>query len=269
MGQMTSNCSNCGGEIPAGANFCRYCGHRISGSSPRLENQERSSLFSRPVRASDDTSSIEAESSTENDTIGSPEELRTELEEYVPILYARTRSNQIEKDLRNTIDDLEAISTKLDLGLTDAEDAQKQIGETKEKIAKLKEERANLPEGKLPIEELSPEVVETQEKLQKIHEMKNSGRIEREQVYDRLVAEYESKIREFDSKIMAEKRKINVWLNMLEQELETAEDEIASLDVRRELGEVTGEEFQSRKALVQKGFEMKKIAHEMLRRMAK
>lgn len=40
----SSHCSNCGGELPAGAKFCRTCGHRISGSSPSLENQERNSF---------------------------------------------------------------------------------------------------------------------------------------------------------------------------------------------------------------------------------
>lgn len=266
---MTNACPNCGGELPPQANFCRYCGHRLSGPSASTQGQERASLFSKPVRASEDITHAEAETDSESSSIGSPEELRAELEEYIPILYARTRGIQTETDLRNTMDELEAISTKLDLGLIDAEDAQKQIGETKEKIANLKEERANLPEGKLPIEELLPETKETQEKLQKIHEMKKAGRIERDKVYERLVAEYDSKIRETESKIMAEKRKINVWINMLENELESVEDEISSLDVRHELGEVTAEEFKSRKALVEKNFEMKKVAIDMLRKIAR
>jgi chromosome segregation ATPase len=266
---MTNACPNCGGELPPQANFCRYCGHRLGGPSASTQGQERASLFSKPVRASEDVSQSEAQTSSETDTIGSPEELREELEEYIPILYARTRGIQTETDLRNTMDDLEAISTKLDLGLIDAEDAQKQIKETKEKIANLKEERANLPEGKLPVEDLLPEVQETQEKLQKIHEMKKAGRIEREKVYERLVAEYDSKIRETESKIMAEKRKINVWINMLEHDLESVEDEISSLYVRHELGEVTADEHKSRKALVEKNFEMKKVAIDMLRKITR
>ncbi|MFX0113298.1 MAG: zinc-ribbon domain-containing protein [Candidatus Hodarchaeota archaeon] len=270
---MTKICPNCGGEIPPVANFCRYCGHKSGAPSPSRSPsssaQERSSLFTKPVRAPEDTSSLEAEIRSGSEAIGTPEELRNELEEYIPILYARKRSNQVERDLRTTMDDLEAISTKLDLGLIDAEDAQKQIAETKDKIAMLKEERTNFPDGKLPIEEFLPAVAENQEKLQKIHEMKKTGRIERDQVYERLVAEYDSKIREFESKIITEKRKINVWINMLEQELESSEDEIASLDVRRELGEVDAEEFKSRKVLVEKGFEMKKVAIEVLRHLAR
>ena len=264
---MTHACPNCGGEIPPNANFCRFCGHRIAIASQKPQDQVRSSLYSTPVRTSDEGDSSTPGEMPEIDAIGSPEELRSELEQFVPILYARKRRGEIERDLKQTMEDIEAISTKLELGLADRDDSQKEIKHTKEKIAKLKDERANLADGKLPIEDLLPDVDDLQGKLQKLHEMKSAGRIEREKVYERLVAEYDAKIREIKTKIDVEKRKINVWITMLDEDLESATDEVDSLKIRRELGEVSNEALKTKKALLDEGVKMKKVAIKMLRQL--
>ncbi len=262
---MTAKCLNCGGELPPNANFCRFCGSKQKGPSGETSTSERTSLYSEPVIASSTSGASLESSETEKKELGSPEELQEELEKFIPILYARTRKTEIEKSLRKTMESLETISTKLELGLISGGEAKESVSQTKELIAKLKEERKDLPSGELPIETLSPEAKEAEEKLDRLHEMRKAGRIERENVYEQLVVEYEAKKREIDAKIEYEKRKMTVWVTMLEEDLETATDQLSSLKVRHELGEVTSEEIDKRKQLIEENLAMKNVALKSLK----
>ncbi|MFX0094378.1 MAG: hypothetical protein ACFFBD_21760 [Candidatus Hodarchaeota archaeon] len=112
----------------------------------------------------------------------------------------------------------------------------------------MKSERQELVlDQKIKLEQILTELDEAKERLIRLDEMKNSGKIERQSVYDRLKGEYTEKYENCKTEIQEEGIRSTQWIQLLNREARTLEDALESTKVRVELGELSETEAETLK----------------------
>ncbi|MFX0060645.1 MAG: zinc-ribbon domain-containing protein [Candidatus Hermodarchaeota archaeon] len=256
-------CPNCGGELVPGARFCRFCGHpvdpnvvpptrspisRKAQTTPPPQSSSDRKRFGFQIRPSSSNTTSTPSTPTVVPPSAPPQIQETSVpEEIINILWGRTRSGQINKALKDLVKEVETIEKKHEIGLIGPEEAQEQLTKTTEKMNKLKAERQELVfDQTIRLEQLLAELTAAKERLARLEEMKHSGKIERQGVYDKLKEEYSEAYRKSQSEIRNEGIRSSQWARLLNHEAKTIEDEIESINVRVELGELSETEAEAR-----------------------
>ncbi|MFX0209049.1 MAG: hypothetical protein ACFFDT_23900 [Candidatus Hodarchaeota archaeon] len=215
----------------------------------------RESLHSAPLLADSSTYIAPAPEEVEEEKTV----LDEEVSKIVDILYSRDRQITIEKDMRELLDDIEAVSKKLEIGLIDEDEATSSISKIKEKMDSLKAEKEALIDEKLPLETIMVERKLWKDRLSKLEEMKSSGKTS-ESVYQKIKAEYKEKAAPIEEKFQKEAIKATETLTHLQNDVKEGNESIESLKIRQELGEISLNEYKEQKAALIEIVEKKKIA---------
>ncbi|MFX1512131.1 MAG: hypothetical protein ACFFCQ_06060, partial [Promethearchaeota archaeon] len=221
-------------------------------------------LYSNTILADSSTPLIPSPEEKEEERI----KLEKELTQIVDILYARDRQNSIEKEMRELLEETDAVSKKLEIGLVEEEEASASISAIKEKMKSLKEEKNSLTDEKLPLETVLAEKKVWQERLSKLEEMKASGKAS-ESVYQKIKAEYKEKAAPIEEKFEQEVAKAENFLVRLQKDVKEGNESIESLKIRQELNEISLEEYKEQKTTLITTVGKKKVAEKALQAILK
>ncbi|MFW9997625.1 MAG: zinc-ribbon domain-containing protein [Candidatus Odinarchaeota archaeon] len=235
-------CPNCGNDITPNAKFCRMCGKKIaSGRDISSPPPPRKSIYSHTVQAPRREPELTPPQMAQKPQI----EVEPISDGIIAILYSRTRENTIEKDHKNLLEELGDIEKKMEIGILTSEEAMTKMKDIKVRMKQLKEEKAVLKSGRLPAEDYIIDYKKASEKKQKLEEMKISGKISSEKVYEKLKREATAELDMLREKLVNEKFKMEHWSITLEDDVEALKEEIESTKVRSELGEISKEEAKA------------------------
>lgn len=288
-------CQSCGSEIKDTANFCKYCGAKVKKTAdsttkpepkqeaskpetnnpavepPRIITKEES-LFSQAVM-SEPVNSNQYSSDDLNTPISSTDPfLKNEDEKFDPItdetidiLYSRERDVDIKDELKENLEEVEKIGQRLNIGLISKEEAADQIQEKQNLVTALKAERKSLKAEKITIEVLEGEIKELQNKLDKLHIMKNEGKISHESVYNKLKTEYDQSLTTKQQEYQQQKINITHWLTILEFDVQKMKEDIDMATTKADLGELPKEEAESKKTELEIEIYRKELAYHALK----
>ncbi len=231
-------CPNCGAEITANAKFCRFCGFPIkrktSNSSRVAVTRTQESSFPKTPQ-----SSVTSQSEKTLQIERPPQEV-------LDLLYGRTRQQEISLEVKTALSELDKIKQKIEIGLIEQEEADEKIDAIKEKILQLKNEKAALKSGTLPVEEYVKKYQDLHEKLEKLENLYRSGQIQHQDIYLEKKKEYQEKISKILSDIRKERQKVEIWLTLLREDYDNIEKGIEKLKVSLNLDEITKEEYEEK-----------------------
>jgi DNA repair exonuclease SbcCD ATPase subunit len=231
---QTTYCTNCGKEISVTARFCRFCGTPVKRSR------------SAPTR-SEPTSHSYAEPPTPARKSFIPPSEPTEKipDEILNNLYARLRKDQIKKNLKDLLNEIDELTKKVEIGLINEGESTETIGKIQSKISTLQEEQKTLQTKPLDLETLSDKEKKWQKRLEKIEEKKRAQAVSNE-VYSSLRDEYASELASVQQKLAIEERKARRWLVDLQKGSRNLETKIERFKVRGEIEGLSGDELEQK-----------------------
>ena len=235
-------CTNCGGKLLPNARFCRFCGEKVS----EVEHRQPEPVMK----------------------VESPAKVQPEFEEItedvIEQLFARERHETIKDDLRASLADMEEIEKKLEIGLISGDEARETLAKTGKKIEALKTEKANLPAASsLPIENLLENQKKEHGRIEKLKTMQKAGKIESDSVYRKLQGEYNEKLKQIETDLQNERRKIRHWVTELEKDVKKLKEDRESLQVKAELEGLSN--IESEKEDLSKKITKRSVATKILR----
>ena len=230
------NCWNCGKPLVKGANFCKFCG------SPIRKTPTGKPSFSEPLLTEEPKYVSAVSESVEPSPV--EEEIPEEIE---IILMNRALLKTFEEKKREILDKIDDVSERVKVGLMPAEEAKKKIKDLKEQVVKLNLDRKKAEEGEttLPVEEIITEINDLREKISKLEDVRKKGKTS-EKTYQKVKEEYEEKLQDLEEKYAKEKMQLDVWITKLQTKEQTLKEEIETLFVKKEIGEVQEEGYKAK-----------------------
>ena len=230
--KMAPVCSNCGNTVRRTAKFCKYCGRPLT---------SRSSSVSRRDYSPSPTSVTRSRPVTEI-----PADVLSQLE-------LRGQLLEIEKEEKELMAEIEKLQAELEKGeqsIAEIEEKMKPLKKSTKELTK-KEKKLKAKIKPFPFEEAGKARHLWSERLEKLEELKQEGTT-RESVYRRLKGEYETGLREAEEKYQEQLILTKEWLLLLKSQYAAARDELAMLEARHEVGEVSEGVHEKNKETLQK-----------------
>ncbi len=232
----SENCWNCGKPLVKGANFCKFCG------SPIRKTPMGRPAFSEPLLSEEPKYVPAVSKSVEPSPV--EEEIPEEIE---MILMNRALLKTFEKKKREILDKIDDVSERVKVGLMPAEEAKKKIEDLKEQVVKLNLERKKAEEGEttLPVEAMIAEINDLREKISKLEDIHKKGKTS-EKTYEKVKEEFEEKLQDLEEKYAKEKMQLDIWITKLKTKEQSLKEELETLYVKKEIGEVQEEEYKEK-----------------------
>jgi hypothetical protein len=275
-------CSQCGGQLKDTANFCKYCGSKVSNNNsseslkPNTQEVEgstyentESSLFDQAILADEKIRQVIP--SDENEFIDpylqddETNKFDPITDEIIDILYSRERDVDIKTELKEILEEVEKIEQRLSIGLVSEVEAKSIIREKQELISALRSERKSLKKDKINIETLHDEIADLKDKLDKLHIMYNEGKISNESVYKKLKKEYTDSYNEKSKQYEQEVVNLKNWLDILALDVHKLKEEIDILTTKAGIGEIEQEDADSKIKLLEIDIYRKELAYQSLK----
>jgi hypothetical protein len=171
-----------------------------------------------------------------------PEPIEKIPDAIVDALYARKRKTQIKGELKSLLKEVEELSKKVEIGLIDDTESEKNTSTIQNKISALQDEQKGLETQPLDLEVLSETEKKWNERLEKLNEKNRAGAVS-QAVYNSLKDEYSAELATTQRKIAMEERKSKRWLVDLQKEVRELETKVESLKVRSEIEEQGNKEL--------------------------
>ncbi len=232
----SENCWNCGKPLVKGANFCKFCG------SPIRKTPKGRPAFSEPLLSEEPKYIPAISESVEPSPV--EEEIPEEIE---MILVNRALLKTFDEQTRELLDKIDDVSERVKVGLMSAEEAKKKIQDLKEQVVKLNLNRKKAEEGEttLPVEAMISDINDLRKKISKLEDVHKKGKAS-EKTYQKVKGEYEEKLQDLEEKYAKEKAQLDVWITKLKTKEQTLKEEIETLYVKKEIGEVKEEEYKTK-----------------------
>lgn len=285
-GKGLLSCEQCGNPLAKGARFCGVCGRPVKKSikkevqleptisqdvttKPKVETEplipksrEVPSLHEIPILSEESiqpsTETIEKELATQEFEI--PDEMIT-------ILYARKRVPVLQKELNTQMEELDALSEKMNVGLLTKKEAMDQLKVLKKKIGELQAEKEQLDEAAsvpLEIESLDEERKTLVEWETKLKELKKAGKTS-DTVFQKVKREYEEKRNNIDSQLTEQVLRLKQWANLLKKRTQILSQAQETLRVKLQVEEISPEDTTKQMRETEKKLEKAKLAEEQAR----
>ena len=232
----SENCWNCGKPLVKGANFCKFCG------SPARKTPMGKPAFSEPL-LSEEPKYVPAVSERVE-----PYPMEEDIpEEIEMILMNRALLKTFEEKKREILDKIDDVSERVKVGLMPAEEAKKKIEDLKEQVVKLNLDRKKAEEGEttLPVEAIITEINDLRDKISKLEDIHKKGKAS-EKTYQKVKEEYEERLQDLEENYAKEKMQLDVWITKLQTEEQALKEELETLYVKKEIGEVQEEEYKEK-----------------------
>ncbi len=225
----TETCSSCGREVKSTWKYCRYCGNNLQQSK---RTQTPTSL--------------------ELEDLPSSTELSIDKDTLFKTLKTRKTRNRINKRKSELKAEIKHVMEQKKAGFLDKEIVAEKINKLKKEVEEVNREESELsdvPES-LAIEELVDQIEATKERVAKIKTMKETSTISK----DTLENEMKKSLATLDL-LKAEHSKlasrIRSWQNEFIASRNTLRSDLESLNLKKELREITKEYFvEEKKRLV-------------------
>ena len=232
----SENCWNCGKPLVKGANFCKFCG------SPARKTPTGRPAFSEPLLSEEPKYIPAISESVEPSPV--EEEIPEEIE---MILVNRALLKTFEEKKREILDKIDDVSERVKVGLMPAKEAKKKIEDLKEQVVKLNLDRKKAEEGEttLPVEAMISEIMDLKDKISKLEDIRKKGKAS-EKTYQKVKEEYEKNLQDLEEKYAKEKAQLDVWIIKLKTKEQTLKEEIETLYVKKEIGEVQEEGYKTK-----------------------
>lgn len=186
-------------------------------------------------------------------------------EDIIDILYSRERDEDIKQELKELLDEIEKVDQRLEVGLMGRSEAQQEMRDKQELIQALRGERSSLRQEKIPLEETMEELAEVDEKLTKLGEMYQQGKISHENVYQRLRQELLDKKEKLETSQEQEMANAKAWVHDLEREVQKLREEIDYLTAQVGMGEMAEEEAHIRQEEIEIDIYRRELAYHGLK----
>lgn len=232
----SETCWNCGKPLVKGANFCKFCG------SPIRKTPMARPVFSQPLLSEEQKHVPSFAESVE------PPPLEEDIpEEIEMILVNRALLKTFDEKKREILDKIDDVSERVKVGLMSAEEAKKKIQDLKEQVVKLNLDRKKAEEGEttLPVEAMISDINDLRDKISKLEDVHKKGKAS-EKTYQKVKEEYEEKLQDLEEKFAKEKMQLDVWITKLKTKEQTLKEELETLYVKKEIGEVQEEEYKTK-----------------------
>jgi DNA repair exonuclease SbcCD ATPase subunit len=221
---QTTYCPNCGKDISVTARFCRFCGTPIKRSRSPVPRSEPAthSYTEAPAPARRPATPLPADASEKI-----PDDI-------LNALYARQRKDQIKKNLKGLLAEIDELTKKVEIGLIVENESTEMMGKIQSKVTSLQEEQKTLQTKPLDLETLSEEEKKWQQRLERIEEKKRAQAVSND-VYSSLRDEYASELASVQQKLAIEERKARRWLVDLQKGSRDLETQIERSKVRADI----------------------------------
>ena len=230
MNKLTPVCSSCGNTIRRTAKFCKYCGQPSLSPSRGISRRDYPSP-STTVSRSRPVTEI-------------PADVLAQLE-------LRGQLLELEKEEKGLMEEIERLQAELEKGEQSIAELEGKMKPLKKRIKALtsREKKLKTKLKPFPFEEAGKARHLWSERIEKLEDLKQEGKT-RESVYRRLKGEYDTGLRESEAKYQEQLILTKEWLVLLKSQYAAARDELAMLEARHEVGEVSaGRHEQSKETL--------------------
>nr|MDO8132868.1 zinc ribbon domain-containing protein [Candidatus Njordarchaeum guaymaensis] len=232
------SCPYCGTPIKGTENFCRYCGRLVRGKISATSGAE-------------EVSSVELEI---------PQDILEQID-------IRAQVNSIENKLKTFRDEVDEMDTLLN-------NADIQLSEYKDRIAKLREEtriakesRSQLEERKksFPFEVHKRQFDELKEKISKLEKLRSAKQVT-DEAYRSLSREYQLKKRELENVMISDTANMKNWINFLNVEKNSAQKQLSILSARQAVGDLSDKDYAEEKKKLQNRLALAEVGIEILKK---
>lgn len=285
-GKELLSCEHCGNPLSKGARFCGVCGRPVKKSfkkEVKLEPTFSQDITTKPkvetepliTKSREESSLHEIPILSEESIQPSTETLEMELtsqevkipDEMITILYARKRVPILQKELNTQMEELDALSEKMNVGLLTKKEAMDQLKVLKKKIGELQAEKDQLDEAAsvpLEIERLNEERKTLVEWETKLKELKKAGKTS-DTVYQKVKREYEEKRNNIDNQLTEQLLRLKQWANLLKKRTQILSQEQETLRVKLQVEDISIEDATEQMRETEKELEKTKLAEEQAR----
>lgn len=154
----------------------------------------------------------------------------------------RSNLESLENERSNIEEQLETIRVKQAVGEIPEVEAEKALGPLQSRLESLSKEIEGIEsKGRTPLELLEQEHVAQQQRLEKLDALRKSDEVDGA-IYERLAAEYRSKLAEAGRRAEAERVKMQLWLSQFESQQRKLEFEKETLQVRARIDDLSKRE---------------------------
>ena len=275
------SCEKCGRPLPKEARFCGVCGHPIK---KRLKKEDKVKAMIPEeaaisptmdtdlpkVRPREEPGLHEIPVLTEESIPPSVEAVGEEIEvpdEMIMILYARKRAPELKQELKTQMEELDALSEKMDVGILTKKEAMEQLKGLKKTIAQLQAEQAQLDEAasvSLEIENFYQEQKKLVEWVTKLKELKKSGKVS-DSVFQKMMREYEENRNQIELQLNEQVLRLKQWANILQKKAKKLTQEQETLRIRLQVEGHPPEDTKKQMKETEKELEKIKFAEEQAR----
>ncbi|MHA1363479.1 MAG: hypothetical protein ACTSP1_13260 [Candidatus Freyarchaeota archaeon] len=245
-------CPRCGQRTEEWFVYCKYCGLPLKQESERpgktvtirVEGEEPEQPVQHTVKAEKPPSITESESKLQ---VVETAEVEKVPEDVKRKLVERGRTYLIETRLRKLNKDYETLKTRQLVGEITEEELEERSEPIRQEIDEIKKTLEEMGATEpLEVETLLAEKEKHVERKKKLDELLLKGEI-RETVYQKLVSEYDEKIRAAERKLAEGIRQMEDWLISLEAEKQELLDQQEILMAKMKIGDLPVKEYEARK----------------------
>ncbi|MGQ9721726.1 MAG: hypothetical protein ACUVXA_10440 [Candidatus Jordarchaeum sp.] len=237
------NCPRCGQRTEDWFVYCKYCGLPL-----KHEFEETK----KPV-----TIKVEVEETKKPKLEMGKKEIKTEVKKPVELekipedikrnLVGRGKTYLVETRLRKLNKDYETLKTRQIVGEITEEELEKRSEPLRQEIKEIKKTLEDMGATEpLEVEVLLAEKETQVERKKKLEELLLKGEI-REAIYQKLVSEYDAKLKEAEKKLKEGIRKMEKWQISLEAEKQDVIDQQEMLIARMKIGDLPVKEYETHK----------------------
>ncbi len=160
---------------------------------------------------------------------------------------------ELEKEEKGLMEEIERLQAELEKGEESIAELEEKMKPLKKRIKDLtsREKKLKAKLKPFPFEEAEKARHLWSERLEKLEELKLEGKT-RESVYQRLKREYDTGLRETEAKYQEQLVLTKEWLVLLKAQYAAARDELAMLEARHEVGEVSEKAHTQNKETLEK-----------------
>ncbi len=244
-------CPRCGQKTEDWFSYCKYCGLPL-----KQEKEKAKKPITIKVRVEEpEETALEAEEEiealppkrTEAKVVEKTAEIEKIPEDIKRNLIERGKTYLVETRLRKLNRDYETLKTRQIVGEITEEELEKRAEPLREEISEIRKTLQEMGAAEpLNVEVLLAEKETQIERKKKLEELLIKGEI-RETIYQKLVSEYEAKLKEAEKKLAEGIRQMEKWLVSLEAEKQELLDQEEMLTAKMKIGEVPVKEYQTQK----------------------
>jgi len=268
---MTKYCGSCGSSAAGEAVFCRVCGKELKAAPSKdkddlknLENEVNELLSGTEPKKSESPEDVKQPTETkieEKTEIPSEMDIESTIEQYL----LREKLKEVEKKLKLAKKKIDEFLDKIE---RDGETlGDEEVEELRTIVHKIKNKRKELLDKKKPLpfnEEIYKKREELEEKIRKLKNKLHTKKITK-LAFTKLKEEYEDKIKEYDTGINNKKefeKKVRKNLILRKKELSESTEIFKG---RLEIGEMSSEDFESKKEKIKKDIDNVELVVKLLK----